>query len=73
MFSKNVKASKGPRCAQCGKPSIGSTTRTFADTPVTTEWCETHFPSIWQLVERDRNRTEKRHRAEEAAKWTRVA
>ena len=58
------------KCAQCGKPPTSATVRTFgppsAERMVRTEWCQTHEPSVWQLVARDRKKAQK---AWDRAEW----
>jgi hypothetical protein len=62
------------RCAQCGKASTVDVIRVGIDDLYhMTEWCDTHAPDVWQLVERRRKTAEKMRRAAEARRWQRSA
>jgi len=53
---KRTRDRTGPRCMQCGKPATG----TLLKDEVRTTWCDTHFPTVWQL---NRHRSAKGHKA----------
>jgi hypothetical protein len=73
MFISMEVKEKG-RCMQCGKPSTGSWIRTDEqDRVFHTEWCDTHFPTVWTILAKADKRAEKAARRAEARKWSRFA
>ena len=61
------------RCSQCGKPSTAAWIRKTGEGGlIRVEWCDTHCPDVWQVVEKSRREALKRQYAAEDAKWRQV-